>query len=69
MEPIKVHNGKTVALMNNNIDTDQIIPKVFLKRIEKTGFGAFVFDELPVIRKALRLANAGKERPFSKAAL
>ena len=45
MEPIKVHNGKTVALMNNNIDTDQIIPKVFLKRIEKTGFGAFVFDE------------------------
>ncbi|CZQ80026.1 3-isopropylmalate dehydratase small subunit [Trichococcus palustris] len=45
MEPIKVHKGKTVALMNNNIDTDQIIPKVFLKRIEKTGFGAFVFDE------------------------
>ena len=45
MDPIKVHNGKTVALMNNNIDTDQIIPKVFLKRIEKTGFGAFVFDE------------------------
>ena len=45
MEPIKVHNGKTVALMNNTIDTDQIIPKVFLKRIEKTGFGAFVFDE------------------------
>ena len=45
MEPIKVHNGKTVALMNNNIDTDQIITKVFLKRIEKTGFGAFVFDE------------------------
>ena len=45
MEPIKVHNGKTVALMNNNIDTDQIIPKVFLKRIEKTGFCAFVFDE------------------------
>ncbi|MGP6138860.1 MULTISPECIES: 3-isopropylmalate dehydratase small subunit [unclassified Jeotgalibaca] len=45
MEPIKVHNGKTVALMNDNIDTDQIIPKVFLKRIEKTGFGAFVFDE------------------------
>ncbi len=45
MEPIKVHQGKTVALMNNNIDTDQIIPKVFLKRIEKTGFGAFVFDE------------------------
>ena len=45
MEPIKVHNGKTVALMSNNIDTDLIIPKVFLKRIENTGFGAFVFDE------------------------
>lgn len=45
MEPINVHNGKTVALMNDNIDTDQIIPKIFLKRIEKTGFGAFLFDE------------------------
>ncbi|ENL9872877.1 3-isopropylmalate dehydratase small subunit [Listeria monocytogenes] len=44
MEEIKVHIGKTVALMNDNIDTDQIIPKSFLKRIERTGFGEFLFD-------------------------
>ncbi|WP_099222314.1 3-isopropylmalate dehydratase small subunit [Listeria costaricensis] len=45
MEAINIHIGKTVALMNDNIDTDQIIPKTFLKRIEKTGFGEFLFDE------------------------
>lgn len=45
MEAIKVHNGKTVSLMYDNIDTDQIIPKNFLKRIERTGFGEFLFDE------------------------
>ena len=36
MEPINIFNGKTVPLLNNNIDTDQIIPKAFLKRISKT---------------------------------
>nr|WP_295971481.1 3-isopropylmalate dehydratase small subunit [uncultured Bacillus sp.] len=35
--------GKAVALDRVNVDTDQIIPKQFLKRIEKTGFGQFVF--------------------------
>lgn len=45
MEPIVEHQGKTVPLMNDNIDTDQIIPKAFLKRIEKTGYGEFLFDE------------------------
>ncbi len=45
MEPINIFNGKTVPLLNNNIDTDQIIPKAFLKRISKTGFGPFLFDE------------------------
>ncbi|EUJ25707.1 isopropylmalate isomerase small subunit [Listeria floridensis FSL S10-1187] len=43
MEAIQIHRGKTVSLLNDNIDTDQIIPKVFLKRIEKTGFGEFLF--------------------------
>jgi 3-isopropylmalate/(R)-2-methylmalate dehydratase small subunit len=37
------HTGKTVALYQANIDTDQIIPKQFLKRIERTGYGAFLF--------------------------
>lgn len=35
--------GKAVALDRANVDTDQIIPKQFLKRIEKTGFGQFLF--------------------------
>jgi 3-isopropylmalate/(R)-2-methylmalate dehydratase small subunit len=35
--------GKAVALDRANVDTDQIIPKQFLKRIEKTGFGEFLF--------------------------
>lgn len=37
------HTGKTVALYQPNIDTDQIIPKQFLKRIERTGYGEFLF--------------------------
>lgn len=45
MEAFTTHTGKSVPLMNDNIDTDQIIPKTFLKRIEKTGFGQFLFDE------------------------
>ena len=45
MEAINHYTGYTVPLMNDNIDTDQIIPKNFLKRIEKTGFGEFLFDE------------------------
>lgn len=45
MEAFTTHTGTTVPLMNDNIDTDQIIPKSFLKRIEKTGFGEFLFDE------------------------
>lgn len=45
MEAFTQRTGTTVPLMNDNIDTDQIIPKSFLKRIEKTGFGEFLFDE------------------------
>ncbi|MDW8304795.1 MAG: 3-isopropylmalate dehydratase small subunit [Acidobacteriota bacterium] len=43
MEKFIEHRGKTVALFQPNIDTDQILPKQFLKRIEKTGFGDFLF--------------------------
>ncbi|MHC5375208.1 3-isopropylmalate dehydratase small subunit [Enterococcus sp. LJL120] len=45
METFTVHTGQSVPLMNNNIDTDQIIPKVFLKRIEKKGYGQFLFND------------------------
>jgi 3-isopropylmalate/(R)-2-methylmalate dehydratase small subunit len=43
MKPFTIHTGKVVALDRANVDTDQIIPKQFLKRIERTGFGEFLF--------------------------
>jgi 3-isopropylmalate/(R)-2-methylmalate dehydratase small subunit len=43
MDPFRKHTGKVVPLDRANVDTDQIIPKQFLKRIERTGFGAFLF--------------------------
>ncbi len=43
MKPFTAHAGKVVALDRANVDTDQIIPKQFLKRIERTGFGEFLF--------------------------
>jgi 3-isopropylmalate/(R)-2-methylmalate dehydratase small subunit len=43
MQPFRIHKGKVVPLDRANIDTDQIIPKQFLKRIERTGFGEFLF--------------------------
>lgn len=45
MEAFTIHTGISVPLMNDNIDTDQIIPKSYLKRIEKVGFGEFLFDD------------------------
>jgi 3-isopropylmalate/(R)-2-methylmalate dehydratase small subunit len=43
MKPFTVHRGLVAPLDRVNVDTDQIIPKQFLKRIEKTGFGEFLF--------------------------
>jgi 3-isopropylmalate/(R)-2-methylmalate dehydratase small subunit len=43
MDPFRVHTGGVAPLHRANIDTDQIIPKQFLKRIERTGFGEFLF--------------------------
>jgi len=45
MQPFRKHTGKVAPLYRANIDTDQIIPKQFLKRIEKTGFGEFLFND------------------------
>ncbi|UDI77864.1 3-isopropylmalate dehydratase small subunit [Staphylococcus taiwanensis] len=45
IKPITTYTGKIVPLFNDNIDTDQIIPKAHLKRITKSGFGPFAFDE------------------------
>jgi len=43
MEPLIKHTGLVAVLDRANVDTDQIIPKQFLKRIERTGFGKFLF--------------------------
>ena len=43
MEPFVRHNGVVAPLNRVNVDTDQIIPKQYLKRIERTGFGQFLF--------------------------
>ncbi len=43
MEPFKTFTGLVAPLDRVNVDTDQIIPKQFLKRIERTGFGEFLF--------------------------
>jgi 3-isopropylmalate/(R)-2-methylmalate dehydratase small subunit len=43
MKPVGVITGKVAALDRTNVDTDQIVPKQFLKRIERSGFGEFLF--------------------------
>ena len=43
MDKFTTHAGKVVPLYRTNVDTDQIIPAVHLKRIERTGFGEFLF--------------------------
>jgi 3-isopropylmalate/(R)-2-methylmalate dehydratase small subunit len=45
MQPFTSHRGRVAALRRANVDTDQIIPKQFLKRIERTGFGPFLFHD------------------------
>lgn len=44
MEPFKKVRGKILPLPRADVDTDQIIPAKYLKRIERTGFGEFAFD-------------------------
>ena len=45
MEPIKTIRGTAVPLDRSDVDTDQIIPAEYLKRVERTGFGPFLFAE------------------------
>ena len=42
-EPIRVQHGRVAPLRRVHVDTDQIIPKQFLKRVERSGFGPFLF--------------------------
>jgi 3-isopropylmalate/(R)-2-methylmalate dehydratase small subunit len=44
-QPFRVHRGKVLPLLRRDVDTDQIIPKQFLKSIERTGFGQHLFHD------------------------
>jgi len=56
MQAFRTHAGIVAPLLRSNVDTDQIIPKQFLKRIERTGFGPFLFFDW-------RFDQEGKARP------
>jgi 3-isopropylmalate/(R)-2-methylmalate dehydratase small subunit len=56
VEPITIHTGIAAPLDRADVDTDQIIPKQFLKRIERTGYGPFLFWDW-------RMTPDGKPRP------
>ena len=56
MEPFVSLNAKLAPLNRVNVDTDQIIPKKFLKRVERTGFGQFLYNDW-------RFNSDGSENP------
>ena len=56
MNPMRVAGGRVAILDRPDVDTDQIIPKQFLKRIERTGYGQFAFFDW-------RFDEEGRERP------
>jgi 3-isopropylmalate/(R)-2-methylmalate dehydratase small subunit len=56
MQSFRIHTGLVAPLARPNVDTDQIIPKQFLKRIERTGFGQFLFYDW-------RFNSDGQPRP------
>ncbi len=45
MDPVRIVEGTALPLDRSDVDTDQIIPAQYLKRVERTGFGPFLFDE------------------------
>ncbi len=63
MQPFIVHTGRVAALPRANVDTDQIIPKQFLKRIERTGFGPSLFFDWRYLRRRI-----ARSRPSSSIA-
>jgi len=56
MTPFTTHTGLVAPMDRSDVDTDQIIPKQFLKRIERTGFGQFLFFDW-------RFLDDGSENP------
>jgi 3-isopropylmalate/(R)-2-methylmalate dehydratase small subunit len=66
MRPFTVHEGVVVALDRANVDTDQIIPKQFLKRIERTGFGQFLFFDWRFLDNGADNPNFELNQPNAK---
>jgi 3-isopropylmalate/(R)-2-methylmalate dehydratase small subunit len=60
MQPINVLTSHAVPLDRPNVDTDQIIPKQFLKRIERTGYGDFLFYDWRRIQEGEHTGEANK---------
>jgi 3-isopropylmalate/(R)-2-methylmalate dehydratase small subunit len=63
MNPFRVHRGLVAPLDRVNVDTDQIIPKQFLKRIEKTGFGQFLFYDWRFSADGTRIGDFVLDEP------
>ena len=68
MEPFISHTGVVAALDRANVDTDQIIPKQFLKRIERTGFGQFLFCDWRFLADGSPNPDFELNRPTARAA-
>ncbi|PLR93685.1 3-isopropylmalate dehydratase small subunit [Bacillus sp. T33-2] len=68
MSGINVYQGKAAGLDRANVDTDQIIPKQFLKRIEKTGFGEFLFYDWRYISDGVLNPDFELNRPGNQGA-
>ena len=58
MDPFTVHTGTALPLRRSNVDTDQIIPAVYLKRVTRTGFEDGLFNAWRTERAGLRAQPA-----------
>ena len=67
MKPLKRHRGTAALLLRSNIDTDQIIPKQFLKKIERSGFGKHLFHDWRFMDEEGKVENSDfilNQEPF-----
>jgi 3-isopropylmalate/(R)-2-methylmalate dehydratase small subunit len=70
MQPFRKHTGIVAPLDRVNVDTDQIIPKQFLKRIERTGFGEFLFYDWRLSGDGKKIADFVLHQPrYEKATI
>ncbi len=63
MEPFVVHQGLVAPMDRENVDTDAIIPKQFLKSIARTGFGPNLFDEWRYLDKGEPGQDPARRKP------